>query len=77
LEPAEPEIEMLPVHSAMASQIGYDREREILQIEFQSGAVYRYADVEPELWEDLQDTSSIGSFYNYEIKGYYPSARID
>jgi hypothetical protein len=76
LEPSA-DIEMLPVHSAMAAQIGYDLEREILQIEFNNGSVYRYAEVEPEVWEDLQDTDSIGCFYNDEIKGCYPSIRIE
>ncbi|AFY96503.1 KTSC domain-containing protein [Chamaesiphon minutus] len=76
-EPCEEHIEMLPAHSTMAAQVGYDYEREILQIEFNSGAVYQYSEVEPELWEDLQSTDSIGSFYNQEIKGYYPSARIE
>ena len=71
------EIEMLPACSSMAAQVGYDEDREILQIEFNSGAVYQYSHVEPELWEDLQSTDSIGSFYNHEIKGYYPSQRIE
>jgi KTSC domain len=75
LEPSE-EIEMLPACSSMAAQVGYDRDREILQIEFNSGAVYQYSAVEPEVWEDLQETDSIGSFYNQEIKGYYPSVKI-
>jgi KTSC domain len=76
IAPSE-EIEMLPACSSMAAQVGYDEEREILQIEFNSGAVYQYSHVEPELWEDLQSTDSIGSFYNQEIKGYYPSERIE
>jgi KTSC domain len=75
IEPSEP-IEMLPACSTMAAQVGYDREREILQIEFNSGAVYQYLAVEPEVWEDLQETDSIGSFYNQEIKGYYPAVKI-
>ncbi|WP_295617565.1 KTSC domain-containing protein [Chamaesiphon sp. GL140_3_metabinner_50] len=76
IAPSE-EIEMLPACSSMAAQVGYDEEREILQIEFNSGAVYQYSHVEPELWEDLQSTDSIGSFYNHEIKGYYPSQQIE
>jgi KTSC domain len=77
IEPCEEQIEMLPACSTMASQVGYDEDREILQIEFNSGAVYQYSEVEPELWEDLQATDSIGSFYNQEIKGYYPSVKIE
>jgi hypothetical protein len=77
IEPCEEHIEMLPACSTMAAQVGYDYDREILQIEFKSGSVYQYSEVEPELWEDLQETDSIGSFYNQEIKGYYPSVRIE
>jgi KTSC domain len=75
IEPSEP-IEMLPACSTMAAQVGYDYDREILQIEFNNGAVYQYSAVEPEVWEDLQETDSIGSFYNREIKGYYPSVKV-
>ena len=70
-------ITMLPVSSAMAKSIGYSEETETLQIEFSSGAVYQYSDVEPEIWESLQDADSTGSFFNSEIKGYYSSERID
>ncbi len=75
IEPSE-SIEMLPACSTMAAQVGYDEDREILQIEFNNGAVYQYSAVEPEVWEDLQETDSIGSFYNREIKGYYPSVKV-
>jgi KTSC domain len=77
IEPCEAPIEMLPACSTMAAQVGYDDEREILQIEFNNGAVYQYLEVEPELWADLQATDSIGSFYNQEIKGLYPSVKIE
>jgi hypothetical protein len=70
------DIEMLSVCSSMAARVGYDDDRGILQIEFNSGAVYQYSEVDPHTWADLQSTDSIGSFYNEEIKGYYPSAKI-
>jgi hypothetical protein len=76
IEPSE-SIEMLPACSTMAAQVGYDYDREILQIEFNNGSVYQYSEVEPEIWEDLQSTDSIGSFYNQEIKGCYPSAKVE
>lgn len=77
IEPCEEPVEMLPACSTMAAQVGYDYDREILQIEFNSGSVYQYSEVEPQLWEDLQSTESIGRFYNQEIKGYYPSVKIE
>jgi hypothetical protein len=72
-----PEVEMLPVCSSMAAQLGYDADREILQIEFNSGAVYQYTEVDSHTWEDLQSSDSIGNFYNEEIKGYYPSTQLN
>ena len=75
LTPA-PEIPLLPVCSSMAAKVGYDPDREILEIEFNSGAVYQYAEVDAHTWADLRSTDSIGEFYNDEISGYYPSERI-
>lgn len=74
---ADTEISMLPVNSSLAEAIGYDEEAEILQIEFSNGSVYQYYDVEPETWEDFQNSPSKGLFYNSEIKGYYESDRLE
>ncbi|MFN6566263.1 KTSC domain-containing protein [Dendronalium sp. ChiSLP03b] len=73
----EEPIAMLPVSSTMAAAVGYDRDECILQVEFQNGAIYQYSGVEPETWEDLHATDSIGKFFNDEIKGRYECDRID
>ena len=70
-------IAMLPVSSSMAKAIGYDADSQTLQIEFASGAVYQYADVEEETWESLRDSDSTGKFFNSEIKSCYSSERVD
>ncbi|MCU0542722.1 MAG: KTSC domain-containing protein [Oscillatoriaceae cyanobacterium Prado104] len=70
-------IAMEPVNSAMARAIGYNEEEQVLQVEFSNGSVYQYSDVEPEIWESLQDADSTGRFFNSEIKGYYSSRRVD
>ncbi|OKH30419.1 hypothetical protein NIES2119_30995 [[Phormidium ambiguum] IAM M-71] len=54
----EAEIPMLPISSTMASAVGYDKQRKILQIEFNSGSVYQYADVEMETWERFLASNS-------------------
>ena len=71
------EIYMLPVHSTMANYIGYDSDRQLLQIEFKNGSVYEYEGVDEETWEDMLETNSPGRFYNREIKGNYRSRRLD
>ncbi|MBD2453842.1 KTSC domain-containing protein [Nostoc sp. FACHB-87] len=73
----EEPIAMLPVNSSMAIAVGYSDSDRILQVEFQNGAVYQYAEVEPETWEDLHDADSVGEFFNQEIKGRYFSERVD
>ncbi|MBD2297631.1 KTSC domain-containing protein [Nostoc sp. FACHB-190] len=73
----EEPIAMLPVNSSMAIAVGYSDSDRILQVEFHNGAVYQYAEVEPETWEDLHDADSVGEFFNQEIKGRYFSERVD
>ncbi|MHC5938865.1 KTSC domain-containing protein [Nostoc sp.] len=73
----EEPIVMLPVISSMAMTVGYDRNEHILQVEFQSGAVYQYLGVDKDTWEDLHSSDSIGSFFNQEIKGKYDCDRLD
>ncbi|MDZ8259275.1 KTSC domain-containing protein [Nostoc sp. ChiQUE01b] len=73
----EEPIVMLPVVSSMAMAVGYDQGEQILQVEFQSGAVYQYLGVDEDTWEDLHSSDSIGSFFNQEIKGRYDCDRLD
>lgn len=63
------------VDSSMANSIGYDPEHNLLQVEFNSGAVYQYEDVTEDTWQALQASNSVGKFYNQEIKGSYRSHR--
>lgn len=74
---AQEPLAMLPVNSSMAKAIGYDNENQTLQVEFHSGAVYQYSDVEAETWESLQAADSTGRFFNSEIKGNYECDRVD
>ncbi|NJL61921.1 MAG: KTSC domain-containing protein [Methylacidiphilales bacterium] len=79
-------IAMLPVNSSMANAIGYEESDKrslmpkayrTLQVEFRNGATYQYAGVEPEIWQELHETSSIGRYFNNQIRGNYDSSCID
>ncbi|HEY9810391.1 MAG TPA: KTSC domain-containing protein [Halomicronema sp.] len=76
-KPTPQPISMLPVNSTMASAIGYDPDQQTLQVEFSSGKVYQYTDVEEETWESLCQADSIGGFYNNQIKGNYNCRRLN
>ncbi|MEA5595215.1 KTSC domain-containing protein [Rivularia sp. UHCC 0363] len=68
---------MLPVASPMANAIGYDSETEVLQIEFNSGAVYQFSNIDEDTWEDLYTSEAVGRYFNQNIKGRYESQRVD
>ena len=63
------------VRSTMAKSLGYDEDRKLLQVEFQSGVVYQYQDVDEETWDAFQSSKSPGKFFNRKIKGRYCSQR--
>ncbi|PMB18870.1 KTSC domain-containing protein [Fischerella thermalis] len=73
----EQSIPMLPMNSSMANAIGYDSDRNILQIEFHNGAVYQYSDIDEDTWQDLHQADSIGKFFNENVRGKYQYERID
>jgi hypothetical protein len=70
-------IPIVPTNSSITYAIGYDADAQILQVEFQSGEVYQYFDVEAETWEDFHSADCIGEFFHQEIKGNYECDRID
>lgn len=65
-----------PVASSSIRSVGYDRDEAALEIEFQSGGVYRYADVSPETYEGMLGARSHGSYFHENIRGQYEYRRI-
>lgn len=57
-----------PIDSSSARSVGYDPEREILEVEFPDGDVYRYFDVSLEEYADLRTADSFGEQLNHRIK---------
>lgn len=49
----------------------YDPDSRTLEITFHHGKTYRYFDVEPETWQDLQEAPSAGSYHRKYIAGHY------
>ncbi|MBZ8180190.1 KTSC domain-containing protein [Oscillatoria salina] len=66
-----------PVNSSMAAAIAYNQTEKKLQVEFLSGSVYQYDNVEAEIWQELRYSDSTGKYYNSRIKGQYSCQRID
>lgn len=64
-----------PFDSSAIASVGYDRDREELEVEFRSGNVYRYFRVPEEVYEELLRASSKGRYFGENIRGQYDSAR--
>ena len=70
-------MQRIQVSSSAISSVGYDERRAVLEVEFQSGAVYDYLDVPPQVWKELQKADSKGRFVSRRIRGRYSSVRRD
>jgi len=66
-----------PVDSSNIESIGYDAAECILEVEFKGGSVYRYKGVPQELYAELCEAGSAGSFIHRLIKNVFECERIE
>lgn len=64
-------VELTPVTSSTIEAFGYDPALSELYVQFKSGAVYTYTNVESETYSSLCEAESFGKFLNANIKGHY------
>jgi hypothetical protein len=64
------------INSTAIASIGYSKRRHILEIEFVNGAVYRYLEIQPSIYRELMIADSKARYYDCNIRGNYPSARV-
>ena len=67
--------DMTYVDSSNIEAIGYDDGNQELHVQFLSSGVYIYSDVPREIFDDLMNAPSKGSFLNREVKGNYQYAK--
>ena len=65
------------VESTTMKSVGYESKSKILEIEFQSGAVYQYLDVPKKVHEGLRRAESKGQYFNGEIREEYAFVPVD
>ncbi len=56
------------VNSSSLRALGYDPEQQVLEVEFSSGALYRYEAVPPEAVQTLLEADSLGRHFNQVFK---------
>lgn len=66
----------VPVDSSNIASIGYDENSSTLEIEFHSGAVYQYFDVNVNIYKGIMEAGSKGQYFAQFIKGYFRFVRV-
>ena len=64
------------VKSSSVKSVGYDSAFSTLDVEFSSGAVYRYFAVPAAIHLALMSADSVGSFVSRRIRNGYPFCRL-
>ncbi len=62
--------------SSVVNYITYNDDERVLQVVFQSGMIYHYYEVPPEVVMDFKKSGSKGIFLNKVIKGNYTFKKI-
>jgi KTSC domain-containing protein len=64
------------VDSTTLRTIGYDAERQLLQIEFQNHSIYQYFDVPEAVYEELIHSPSKGTYFNQCIRSEFDFVHV-
>jgi KTSC domain len=64
------------LESASLAAAIYDVRRGTLQLDFRDGTRYVYSKVAPGLYRDLLCATSQGYFFNRQIRGHFPYAKL-
>jgi hypothetical protein len=65
-----------PVDSSTMKSVGYKAKSRMLEIEFDSGAVYQYLGVPARIHEELLGAESKGRYFNGEIRDVYAYVQV-
>jgi hypothetical protein len=63
--------------SSNIESVGYDPTTQELQVKFRSGAVYRYAMVPQDVYDEFKAVNFSGRFLNASIKGAFEYERLE
>lgn len=59
------------VESSNLASVGYDKDNELLEIEFKHGGIYQYFGVPIEVYKELMNADSHGKYFAANIKNDY------
>jgi lysyl-tRNA synthetase, class II len=59
---------LLKNQSTAIKDFDYDADKQILRVVFGNGSVYKYADVPEKIYKELKETSSVGQYFNSQVR---------
>ncbi len=65
-------MQLETVESGAIHAIGYDPERRVLEVIFNTGRIYQFTDVPPEQFEALRKADSKGRYFTENIRDAFP-----
>ena len=65
-------MERQSVSSSNLLSIGYDKNEQILEVEFINGGVYQYSGVPKSIYDELMGADSHGTYLHENIRDNYP-----
>ena len=69
-------MDLIKVDSSMIYAFGYDEQQQVLEVVFKRTGVYRYRDVPKEVYQQLLEADSKGSYMRDLIIDMYPTERV-
>ena len=69
-------MKRIAVESSNLASVGFDEATKTLEIQFHSGGIYEYDDVEKEIYDELMNAESKGRYFMGQIRGEYDFSRV-
>ena len=69
-------MKTIAVDSTTLRTVGYDAERQLLQIEFQNRSIYQYFHVPKAVYAALLQAPSKGAYFNRSIRPRFDYAQV-
>jgi hypothetical protein len=69
-------MERTPVNSSNVQSVGYDADSQVLEVEFNSGAIYQYAGVPKSEHDALMNSDSKGKYLHANIKNRFSHSKL-
>ncbi len=69
-------MQRIPVQSSEIALVGYDSRKELLEIVFRRGGVYRYRGVPETVHQELLKSESLGTYFSENIKETFHYVKV-